>query len=115
AGKNPAYQWLLNGQPVTNAKTPIYLTDSLKSNDVIQCVLIASDPCVTNPQDTSNSIVMIVTPALIPKASINITAGKNPGCLDSLIEFTAVATDIGASPEFAWLINGFPAATGSVF
>ncbi len=115
AGKNPAYQWLLNGQPVVNAKTPIYLTDSLKSNDVIQCVLIASDPCVTNPQDTSNSIVMIVTPASIPKVSIDITAGKNPGCLDSLIEFTAVATDIGTAPEFAWLINGFPAATGSVF
>lgn len=115
AGKNPTYQWLLNGQPVANAKTPIYLTDSLKSNDIIQCVLIATDPCVTNPLDTSNSIVMMVIPALKPKVEITITAGKNPGCLDSLIEFTAVGTDLGTLPEYTWLINGFPAANGNVF
>lgn len=115
AGKNPTYQWLVNGMPIGGAVSPIYVTDSLRNNDAIRCVLIATDPCVSNPNDTSSSIVMSVTPSKRPKVAISITAGKNPGCLDSLIELTAVPTDLGTAPEYAWLVNGFPAGTGSVF
>lgn len=115
AGSNPQFQWMLNGSSVTGATTPIYVTDSLKDNDAVQCVLIATDPCVANPRDTSSPIIMRVTTSLVPTISVAITQGKNPGCLDSLIEFTASVTNLGTSPNFIWYINGFPAAFGNVF
>lgn len=115
AGANPNFQWLVNGVPVTGATNPVFITNSIANNDNISCVLIATDPCVANPLDTSSAIVMDVTPSKIPKITVAITKGKNPGCLDSLVEFTATATDIGTAPNFRWLVNNFPVATGPVF
>lgn len=115
AGKNPNFQWLVNGVAIGGATTPIYVTDSLRNTDRVQCVLIATDSCVLNPLDTSNFITMTIIKANRPTVSFAITAGKNPGCLDSLVEFTATAVDLGTSPDYTWLVNGFPTATGAVF
>ncbi len=115
AGSNPQYQWLLNGSPISNANNPIYQTSNLADQDELKCVLIATDPCVANPLDTSTGVVMDVIQSKVPKVSVAITQGKNPGCLDSLVEFTATATNAGVSPDFTWLINGYPTVTGSVF
>lgn len=115
AGKNPTFQWLVNGIQMAGATTPIYNTDSLKNGDRVQCVLIATDSCVANPLDTSTFIEMSITPSKRPTVSFSITAGKNPGCLDSLVELTATAVDLGANPDYTWLINGFPIASGNVF
>lgn len=115
AGKNPTFQWLVNGIPINGATTPIYVTDSLRNTDRVQCVLIATDSCVANPLDTSNFITMSIITAKRPTVSFAITAGKNPGCLDSLVEFTATAVDLGTNPDYTWIINGFPAGNGNVF
>lgn len=115
AGNNPSFQWLLNGIPAVGATSPIYVTDSLRNNMSVQCVLIANDPCVDNPLDTSAGITMLITPSKRPSVSVKITAGKNPGCLDSLVEFTATPTDLGSNPAFEWIVNGFPAGNGSTF
>lgn len=115
AGQNPNFQWLVNGLVMAGATTPIYNTDSLRNGDRVQCVLIATDSCVANPLDTSTFIEMSITPSKRPSVTFAITAGKNPGCLDSLVEFTATAVDLGTNPDFSWIINGFPVATGSVF
>ncbi len=115
AGKNPMFQWLVNGVPITGATTPIYVTDSLRNTDRVQAVLIATDSCVLNPLDTSNFITMSIIKANRPTVSFAITAGKNPGCLDSLVEFTATAVDLGTSPDYTWIVNGFPTASGNVF
>ncbi|MBW7913232.1 MAG: T9SS type A sorting domain-containing protein, partial [Taibaiella sp.] len=115
AGKNPNFQWLVNGVAIGGATTPIYVTDSLRNTDRVQCVLIATYSCVLNPLDSSNFITMTIIKANRPTVSFAITAGKNPGCLDSLVEFTATAVDLGTSPDYTWLVNGFPTATGAVF
>ncbi|MEZ5018467.1 MAG: M43 family zinc metalloprotease [Flavipsychrobacter sp.] len=115
AGANPNFQWLVNGNIVAGATNPIFITNSLGNNDNVSCVLIATDPCVENPLDTSSAIVMNITPSKVPKINVTITKGKNPGCLDSLVEFTATATDIGANPNFRWLVNNFPVGFGPVF
>ncbi|MCB0696645.1 MAG: zinc-dependent metalloprotease [Chitinophagaceae bacterium] len=115
AGKNPTFQWLVDGIAINTATSPIYVTDSLRNNQRVQCVLIATDSCVANPHDTSNFITMLITPSKRPTVSIAVTTGKNPGCLDSLIELTATATDLGTAPDYAWIINGFQATTGNVF
>lgn len=105
AGSNPTFQWLVNGVPQAGAVTPVFTTSTLANNDVVSCVLIATDPCVANPRDTSNGITMAITISDTPKVSIAITQGKNPGCLDSLVEFTATATNIGTNPAYSWVIN----------
>lgn len=115
AGQSPQYQWLVNGLPIQGATNPFYLTDSLRNGDRVQAVLIATDPCVANPIDTSNFITMSLTPSKKPTVSFRITAGKNPGCLDSLVEFTATPVDLGTDPGFIWLVNGVAVATDSVF
>lgn len=114
-GGGQQFQWFINGTPTAGATASIYATDSLKNNDQISCVLTTNDSCVNNKTDTSNVITMVVTPSKRPSVSFDITNGKNPGCIDSLVEFTATATDLGTSPNYEWIINGFPAATGSIF
>jgi len=51
----------------------------------------------------------------VPTLSVAITKGANPGCLDSLIEFTATATDGGGSPTIVWYVNGAVSAYGSIY
>lgn len=115
AGSNPNFQWLVNGTAVTGATSPIFVTNTLANNDEVKCVLIATDPCVDNPLDTSTGITMGITPSLIPSVRVEITKGKNPGCLDSLIEFTAIDSNLGSNPNFIWLINNTPIFPGATF
>ncbi len=112
-GSNPGFQWFINGAPVANATNAVYATDSLKNGDKLTCVFIATDPCVTNRTDTSNELAITVIPSKIPRINLSITKGKNPGCLDSLVEFTAIANDLGNSPAYTFKINGFDVQFGS--
>jgi hypothetical protein len=104
----PQFQWLINNNPIIGANSPVFNTTALVNGDVVKCVLISTDPCVINTLDTSNAIQMSVTPSKVPKVTFSITNGVNPGCLDSLVEFTAIGTDAGTNPDFEWLVNGFP-------
>jgi Pregnancy-associated plasma protein-A. len=116
AGANPQFQWMINNLAVPNATGQLFQTTSLLNNDFVTCVLIATDPCVANTLDTSNQIIMGVTPSLVPTVAFTITDGNNPGCLDSLLEFTATSTNIGANPNYDWFVNGFgPVLNGNVF
>jgi hypothetical protein len=115
AGANPQYQWMVNGNLVSGANGPLYGTDSFKNNDQVACILIATDPCIANPLDTSNILTLVVHTSLVPNIAVNITSGKNPGCLDSLVQFTATATNLGSNPNYIWFVNGTPVFTGAVF
>lgn len=115
AGGNAQFEWQINSTPVPGATSPVYSTDTLKPFDTVKCILITSSPCVNNPRDTSNEIVMKVKPSKMPTVSVAFTVGKNPGCIDSVVELTATAVDLGTAPNYEWYINGFPAANGSVY
>ncbi len=114
-GTAPGYQWFVNGQPVAGATGAGFTTTTLAHNDIVTAVLTATDPCVSNASDTSNAIQMTVYPSLSPSISIAITQGDNPGCIDSLVEFTATVTDHGPSPLIEWLVNGTPMSFGPVY
>lgn len=115
AGANPQYQWFVNGVAVAGATQSSYTTTTLTNNDVVTAVLTSTDPCVSNPSDTSAGITMTINPTDTPNVVIDITAGSNPGCLDSLIEFTATITNHGLNPNTAWYVNGIQVATGTVY
>ncbi len=114
-GLNPQYQWFVNNAPVQGATGAMFNTATLNDMDTVFAVLTATDPCVTNATDTSNFIVMSVAPVDTPAVTITLTQGSNPGCLDSLIEFTATVTNHGTNPSLTWYVNNNPVGTGSVF
>jgi|GEM_PF-2139218 len=66
--------------------------------------------------DTSRAQILPVTvhPSGTPLISFSITHGGNPTCQDSLVEFTAVATNT-FTPVYTWFVNGVGMATGAVF
>lgn len=116
AGINPQFQWMINNIPVPNANGQLFQTTALLNNDAVSCILIATDPCVANTLDTSNQIFMLVKISKTPTVSFTITDGNNPGCLDSLLEFTATANNAGVNPNFDWFVNGFgPILNGNVY
>ena len=115
AGANPQFQWLVNGVGVPGATGTTFTSTTLANNDVVTATLTASDPCVINMLDTSNAFIVSIAPISIPQVSVAITNGSNPGCLDSLVEFTATASNHGNLPIYEWLVNGNPVGTGLTY
>ncbi|RYE23397.1 MAG: T9SS type A sorting domain-containing protein [Sphingobacteriales bacterium] len=116
AGTAPTYEWMVNNVPVPGATGTVFSTSTLLNGDFVSVVLVATDPCVANPRDTSNKISMLITPSIVPSVTFSITKGNNPGCLDSLLEFTAVATNAGTNPNYDWFVNSFgPILNGPVY
>ena len=114
-GSNPQYQWFVNSSPVSTATASMFTTSTLNNLDTVYAVFTATDVCVANTTDTSNRIVLGIAPTDTPIVTVAITKGSNPGCLDSLIEFTATVTDHGSNPNYEWFVNSNPVATGLVF
>lgn len=114
-GQTPQYQWLVNQVAIPGATNDAFTSSTLTTGDEVSVVLFSSDPCVTNTQDTSNAFLVAIVPTLTPIALADITAGNNPGCLDSLIEFTATAANHGSNPDYTWLLNNTPVGTGLTF
>jgi hypothetical protein len=114
-GTGQQYLWLVNGAVVAGANSATYTTSSLANNSVVNAVSTAGGPCLLNPVDTSDPVVMSILPSDTPHISIAITKGSNPGCLDSLIEFTATVTKHGATPDLVWYVNGIAVDTGYIY
>lgn len=113
-GTSPLYQWRINGTNVGAPQGPVF-TNVVENNDVVDCIFMSSDPCVLNQSDTSNALTVATTPSARPTINVKITQGKDPGCLDSLVEFTATVTSIGSSPQLDWFVNGFNVASGPTY
>lgn len=60
AGKQPVFQWKINGNPVLGATSNIWGTTTLADGDVISVDLISNDPCAQPKEATSNDITMQV-------------------------------------------------------
>jgi PKD repeat protein len=102
-GNNPVYAWLVNGAPVgSNSST--YTTSTLANNDVVTCVLTSNATCATGNPATSNAVTMAVNPVLTPV--VNISASSSSVCAGAPVTFTAVASDAGTTPVYAWYVNG---------
>ncbi len=110
SGSNPVYQWKINGID-TGSNSSLFQYIPI-GNDTVTCILTSSDTCVTNNPDTSNLVVMTVTP-LLP-VSITITASNDTICSGESVTFTATATNEGTTPAFQWKVNGIDQGTNSV-
>lgn len=108
-------QWQVNGVNIPGATNNIFTTNTLADGDVVTAVISIVNSCIYNPVDTSNPITVTVLPSTTPSLSATITQGNNPGCLDSLVEFTGTYANFGTNPNVVWLVNGTQVATGTVF
>ncbi|MCF8449847.1 MAG: T9SS type A sorting domain-containing protein [Taibaiella sp.] len=113
AGLGSTIYWYVNGVLVPGAIGPLYITDTLHNGDIVHAKLIAPDDCVINDTTISTAITMIVIPNLNPTASITLTSGANPGCIDSAITFTATYGAAGTAPDLIWLVNDVEVASGT--
>ncbi len=108
-------QWQVNGVNVPGATNNNFSSNTLSDGDIVTAVISITNSCIYNPVDTSDPITVTVLPSDTPTISSNITQGNNPGCLDSLVEFTGTYTNFGTNPNAVWLVNGVQVATGNVF
>ncbi|MDB5139025.1 MAG: hypothetical protein JWR12_941 [Mucilaginibacter sp.] len=110
AGINPAYQWQVNGiNTGTNSAT--FTATAIKVSDVIQCIVIADDPCKVSAQSNNISGVTVI-PYTTPTIAIQSSAA-GPVCRGTAISFTATITYGGTSPIYQWQVNGINAGTNN--
>jgi hypothetical protein len=105
--------WYVDSTFIPGAVGTTYITDSLHDNAHVYAILHAPDSCVINDTTVSNVVVMTVVPLANPTVTVNITAGANPGCLDSTVTFTATYGSVGTGPNTTWYVNGIAVATGT--
>jgi len=103
-GAAPAYQWQVNGVNVgTNSNT--YSSLTLNNGDIVTVILTSSSPCASPASVTSNSIVIILNPAVLPTINI-VAAPAGPICVGTNVTFTANITNGGGAPSYQWQLNG---------
>lgn len=113
-GATPTYSWLINGIATGNT-TLNFTTTALKTGDTVQFLMISTNPCVTQKVVLSNKIGVTVIPLDTPSVYVAITAGSNPGCADSLLEFTATASSSFGLTGYSWYLNNVNVASGTVY
>lgn len=114
-GSATQYQWFENGVAIPGATNSTFTSTTLSNNSLVTAVSTVNGPCILNPSDTSDPIGIVILPSDTPNIAIAITKGDNPGCLDSLVEFTATVTHHGATPDLTWFVNGIQVGTGNVY
>lgn len=110
-GSSPAYQWKKNGINIIGATSSTYTTTSLANNDVIICQLTSNVACATSASNSSNGVIMTVTPT--QAASVSITASQTSICSGASVTFTATPVNAGPSPTLQWKVNNQPVGTNS--
>ncbi len=110
-GGAPVYQWQVNGVNVgTNSNT--YSSTTLNNGDVVTVILTSSSPCAVPPTVTSNSIVMVISPPVLPTINI-VAAPAGAICAGTNVTFTANITNGGPGPVYQWQVNGANVGTNS--
>ena len=113
-GSGASFQWYRDSVAVTGATSYLYVTDSLHEGDSVYCVMTTVDTCVLNPVSYSNTIRFEVYHVYPTFATMSLTAGDNPGCLDSPVTFTATVDTFLTTPFYAWYVNGVLASVGTL-
>jgi gliding motility-associated-like protein len=105
-GSEPAYQWLVNGLPVSGTTGLQFSTTTLANGDQVSCLLTSNAVCSKNHDALSNILSMDVLPLVTP--SVSIISSANNICGDSVVNFTATTVNGGLDPGYQWMVNGMP-------
>jgi len=103
AVSSPLYQWMLDGVNVGFGGAT-YSNSTLSSSDVVSCTMTSGATCVINPVAVSNDLSVVVT--AVPVTGVSITSSALSICRDSVVVFTATASNGGGDPSYQWTVNG---------
>jgi len=108
-GKNPTYQWLLNGSPIAGALEMDYNTSTYVNGDRFTVRLFSSLSCGVANTSTSNQIVLAIRQRRSASTSIESNAFLDTSCVGDPITFSAtVNSGGGTNPRYAWFLNSNP-------
>ena len=111
-GTAPSYQWKRNGNDV-GTNSPVFITNSLISGDVILCVMTSNRACLSTPTATSNNIDITVTSVVTPAITITADPSGTVGA-GSVVYVSSVVTGGGSAPVYEWKKNGVVVGTSNV-
>jgi hypothetical protein len=112
-GANPTYQWNKNGSPVSGQTGSNYAASNFANNDLITCTLTSNAVCAVPSTLTSTGKSVVI---LVPSApAVTIAASPSIACSGANVTFSPTPTNGGASPTYAWKINGNAAGSGATF
>jgi hypothetical protein len=109
-GTSPSYAWTINGNPAGSGTT--LTSSSLSNGAIVQVTLTSNATCVSTSTASSNSITMTVNSSVIPTVSIASDVGSTI-CSGSSVTFSATPANGGATPIYAWTLNGNPIGTNT--
>jgi gliding motility-associated-like protein len=110
-GGNPTYQWKLNGNN-SGDNSDVYTSTTLKTGDVITCIVTNNDQCTPVSSPVSNPVSLssdpFVTIGLVITSSATTVDAGTP------ITFKATASaNVQIAPAYTWMVNGQIAGTNS--
>ena len=121
AGTNPAFEWKRNGIVVipsgpTGTNTSELTLNSPADLDLIECSIVASDPCASPQTAAAPPLTVHLKPIVTPQLTIAASPGTNL-CAGLAVTFIATPSNAGLDPSFQWLVNGLAiaGATNSAF
>ncbi|MFN8417131.1 MAG: gliding motility-associated C-terminal domain-containing protein [Cytophagaceae bacterium] len=103
-GTTPTYTWTVNGAN-QGVNAPTFTSSSLNNGDVVQVSVVSSLTCKTGSPATSNTVTVQVTGNVTPSVTIS---DPGPICVGGAAFFQATPTSGGATPSYAWFVNGVP-------
>ena len=102
-GSSPAYKWYVNGAVVGTSSSTYTYTPA--NNDSIRCVCTSSSACASPAVVYSGSIIMSVSPLLMPVITIAASPGSTV-CAGTPVTYSASIIAGGSSPIYKWYVNG---------
>lgn len=102
-GSSAQYEWFIDGT-TTGLSNTTFTTNNLINGQTVTCQAVISETCVTTNTLISAPIQIEVTTPENP--TITITSDATSVCSGSAVNFTATGDNLGANPQFQWLVNG---------
>jgi len=100
-GPSPSYQWKKNGINTGNNQSTYEYAPL--NGDQISCVLTSNLSCIAGATATSDTVIMIVNPAI--PVSVVVTAATNPSCLGATVCYFAEVVNGGTFARYRWIVN----------
>jgi hypothetical protein len=110
-GTSPTFQWQVNGTNV-GTNLSIYSSSSFNDGDIISCIMLSSENCVSGSPAYSNTITITEVQSVTASVLISAVPGTSV-CEGTAVTFTATATNGGTNPVYQWKVNGTNAGTNS--
>ncbi|MFY9310962.1 MAG: M12 family metallo-peptidase [Bacteroidia bacterium] len=114
-GTSPAYQWKVNGNPVSGETNPTFTSNTLTGNPVVTCEVTSNATCASPATATSSGITLTITPTVTPEISISLNGGTSTICAGETVSFTSSIFGGGSGPTYEWKVGATSVGTGNAF